>query len=70
MVTSKAVVGSSAISISALQERAMAIGRMYAQAPEVDGLTVVLGHDLEAGKVVLAGIRKVNGLDLEAVAVQ
>lgn len=48
----------------------MAIGRMYAQAPEVDGLTVVLGHDLEAGKVVLAGIRKVNGLDLEAVAVQ
>lgn len=48
----------------------MAIGRMYAQAPEVDGLTVVLGRSLKPGQKVLCGIRSVNGLDLEAVPVQ
>lgn len=46
----------------------MAIGRIYSQAPEVDGLTVVLGSGLKAGQIVTAGIRSVNGLDLEAVA--
>jgi hypothetical protein len=34
----------------------------------VDGLTVVLGSGLQAGQIVTAGIRSVNGLDLEAVA--
>ncbi len=48
----------------------LAIGRMYAQAPEVDGLTVVVGRSLEPGKKVLCGIRSVNGLDLEAIPVQ
>lgn len=45
----------------------LAIGRMYAQAPEVDGLTVVMGRDLKAGEVLRCGIRRVNGLDLEAI---
>ncbi|MGH0054466.1 MAG: 30S ribosomal protein S12 methylthiotransferase RimO [Sphaerochaetaceae bacterium] len=45
----------------------LAIGRMYAQAPEVDGLSVVMGRDLKAGQIVRCGIRKVNGLDLEAI---
>ena len=47
----------------------MAIGRIYSQAPEVDGLTVVLGKGLKAGSIVMAGIRGVNDLDLEAVVV-
>lgn len=47
----------------------LAIGRMYGQAPEVDGLTVVLGRSLKPGQKVLCGIRAVNGLDLEAVPV-
>jgi len=45
----------------------LAIGRMYAQAPEVDGLTVVMGRDLKAGEVLRCGISRVNGLDLEAI---
>ncbi|MEA4860525.1 Ribosomal protein S12 methylthiotransferase RimO [bioreactor metagenome] len=48
----------------------LAIGRMYAQAPEVDGLTVVMGRDLKAGQVVRCGIRAVKGLDFEAVPLQ
>lgn len=48
----------------------LAIGRMYAQAPEVDGLTVVVGRSLKPGRKVLCGIRSVNGLDLEAIPVQ
>ncbi|NLE15821.1 MAG: 30S ribosomal protein S12 methylthiotransferase RimO [Spirochaetales bacterium] len=48
----------------------LAIGRMYAQAPEVDGLTVVVGRSLKPGQKVLCGIRSVNGLDLEALPVQ
>ncbi len=45
----------------------LAIGRMYAQAPEVDGLTVVMGRNLKAGDLVRCGIRRVNALDLEAI---
>jgi tRNA A37 methylthiotransferase MiaB len=45
----------------------LAIGRMYAQAPEVDGLTVVMGRNLKAGAMLRCGIRRVNGLDLEAI---
>lgn len=47
----------------------LAIGRMYAQAPEVDGLTVVVGRNLKPGQVVRCGIKRVNGLDLEAIPV-
>ena len=43
------------------------IGRTYAQAPEVDGLTVVLAGDLVPGTVVRCGITRVNGIDFEAV---
>ncbi len=45
----------------------LAIGRIYAQAPEVDGLTVVMGRGLHAGDVVRCGITRVNGVDLEAI---
>jgi len=45
----------------------LSIGRIYAQAPEVDGLTVVMGRDMEAGKIYKCIITKVNGMDLEAV---
>ena len=48
----------------------LAIGRMYAQAPEVDGLTVVMGRNLKAGDVVRCGIRAVKGLDFEAIPLQ
>ena len=48
----------------------LAIGRIYAQAPEVDGLTVVMGRDLVPGTVIRCGVRTVNGLDLEAVPVE
>jgi ribosomal protein S12 methylthiotransferase len=48
----------------------LAIGRIYAQAPEVDGLTVVMGRDLKPGTVIRCGIRSVNGLDLEAIPVE
>ena len=45
----------------------LAIGRIYSQAPEVDGLTVIMGRDLEPGDVVEVGIRSVRGVDLEGV---
>jgi ribosomal protein S12 methylthiotransferase len=47
----------------------LAIGRIKHQAPEVDGLTVVLGENLVAGTVVKCGIRRVNGIDLEAIPI-
>ncbi len=47
----------------------LAIGRIWAQAPEVDGLTVVMGRDMVPGQVYKCGIRKVNGIDLEAVKI-
>ncbi len=47
----------------------LAIGRIWAQAPEVDGLTVVMGRDMIPGQVYRCGIRKVNGIDLEAVKI-
>jgi len=45
----------------------LAIGRIYSQAPEVDGLTVIMGRNLVPGSVIKVGIRKVNGVDLDAV---
>lgn len=47
----------------------LAIGRIYSQAPEVDGATVIMGRNLEPGKIVKVGIRKVNGVDLDAILV-
>ncbi len=48
----------------------LAIGRIYSQAPEVDGLTVVMGRNFKPGDVMECGIRAVHGLDLEAVPLQ
>lgn len=48
----------------------LSIGRIYAQAPEVDGLTVVMGRNMVPGGVYTCGIRRVNGVDLEAVRIE
>ncbi len=48
----------------------LAIGRSWAQAPEVDGLVVVMGRALTAGSVVRCGITRVNGVDLEAITIE
>jgi ribosomal protein S12 methylthiotransferase len=45
------------------------IGRMSAQAPEVDGSTVVLSDEGAPGDVIRCGIRRRVGIDLEAVPV-
>lgn len=45
----------------------LAIGRTAHQAPEVDGLTVVMGRNLVPGTMVRCGISRVNGIDLEAI---
>lgn len=50
-----------------MEDSDMAIGRIYAQAPDVDGLTVVNGKDMKAGCVYDCSIVRVNGIDLEAV---
>jgi ribosomal protein S12 methylthiotransferase len=47
----------------------LAIGRIPHQAPEVDGLTVVMGRNLIPGSIVRCGITRVNGIDLEAIPV-
>ena len=52
-----------------MEDTAMAIGRTYAQAPEVDGLTVVNGRGMKAGCVYDCEIVRVNGIDLEAVKI-
>ena len=43
-------------------------GRIYAQAPDVDGLTVISARDLKPGDVVAVKIIKSMGFDLDAVA--
>ncbi|MCH3917309.1 MAG: 30S ribosomal protein S12 methylthiotransferase RimO [Spirochaetia bacterium] len=48
----------------------LSIGRIYSQAPEVDGATVVMGRDLLPGMLVKAGIRGVNGVDLDAAVLE
>jgi ribosomal protein S12 methylthiotransferase len=48
----------------------LAIGRTPHQAPEVDGLTVVMGRNLVVGTIVECGIARVNGIDLEAIPVK
>ena len=47
----------------------LAIGRIYAQAPDVDGLTVIMGRGMESGDVVRVGITNVRGIDLEGVRI-
>ncbi len=47
----------------------LAIGRIYAQAPDVDGLTVIMGRGMEPGDLVRVGIRAVRGVDLEGVRI-
>ena len=47
----------------------LAIGRIYSQAPDVDGLTVIMGRDLKPGDTVMVGIRAVRGVDLEGVKI-
>ena len=47
----------------------LAIGRIYAQAPDVDGLTVVMGRGMEPGDRVRAGITRTRGVDLEGVLI-
>lgn len=47
----------------------LAIGRIYSQAPDVDGLTVIMGRGLKSGDVVRVGIRKVRGVDLEGILI-
>ena len=47
----------------------LAIGRIYAQAPDVDGLTVVMGRNMKEGDIVRAGITNVRGIDLEGVRI-
>ena len=42
-------------------------GRIYAQAPEVDGLTVVRAENAQAGSFLRCRIERVNGIDLEAL---
>lgn len=43
------------------------LARAYLQAPEVDGLTVVHGSDLQAGETAAVRIVRCNEVDLEAV---
>ena len=47
----------------------LAIGRIYSEAPEVDGLTVIMGRDMKPGDVVEVGIRGVRGVDLEGIKI-
>ena len=47
----------------------LAIGRIYSQAPDVDGQTVVMGQNMVAGQVYRCGIRRTAGLDLDAVKI-
>ena len=54
----------------AAQGEDLAIGRSWVQAPEVDGLIVIMGRNLTAGTIVRCGIRRVNGLDLEAIVIE
>ncbi|MBN2049568.1 MAG: 30S ribosomal protein S12 methylthiotransferase RimO [Spirochaetales bacterium] len=47
----------------------LALGRIYAQAPEVDGLTVIDAAGLKGGDVTVCRITGVRGYDLEALPV-
>ncbi|MCI7807563.1 MAG: 30S ribosomal protein S12 methylthiotransferase RimO [Bullifex sp.] len=53
-----------------IQGEDLSIARIYSQAPEVDGLTVIMGEGIAPGDVVEVGIRAVRGVDLEAVLIR
>ena len=48
-----------------VQGQALALGRAYLQAPEVDGLLVVKAGGLEAGRLYRVRVDRRNGVDLE-----
>ena len=48
-----------------VQGEALALGRAYLQAPEVDGLLVVKAEGLEAGRLYRVRVDRRNGVDLE-----
>ena len=48
-----------------VQGEALALGRGYLQAPEVDGLVVVKSAGLEAGRMCRVRVDRLNGVDLE-----
>jgi tRNA A37 methylthiotransferase MiaB len=52
-----------------VEDEDLYIGRMWGQAPEVDGLTVVSGDDLVSGKMVKVEIRELNNNDFYGVEV-
>ena len=47
----------------------LAIGRIYAEAPDVDGLTVIMGRGMKPGDRVRVGITRARGVDLEGVLI-
>ena len=47
----------------------LAIGRIYSEAPDVDGLTVIMGRGMKSGDRVRVGITRVRGIDLEGVRI-
>ena len=47
----------------------LAIGRIYSQAPDVDGLTVIMGRGMKSGGRVRVGITRTRGIDLEGVLI-
>lgn len=53
-----------------IQGEDLSIARIYSQAPEVDGLTVIMGEGIAPGDVFEVGIRAVRGVDLEAVLIR
>ncbi|MGN0906719.1 MAG: 30S ribosomal protein S12 methylthiotransferase RimO [Bullifex sp.] len=53
-----------------IQGEDLSIARIYSEAPEVDGLTVIMGEGIAPGDVVEVGIRAVRGVDLEAVLIR
>jgi ribosomal protein S12 methylthiotransferase len=47
----------------------LAIGRIYSEAPDVDGAVVIMGRGMKSGDVVNVGIRSVRGVDLEGILI-
>ncbi len=47
----------------------LAIARIYSQAPDVDGLTVVMGRGMKSGDIIRVGITRARGVDLEGVRI-
>lgn len=52
-----------------IEGESLAFGRIYSQAPEVDGVTVIEGENLKPGDVVRVRIEKNMTFDLEGVVI-